>query len=200
MYKLLLDSLQTAKELEPALHDFFGLGDEPGKHLDLHISLSRPIFLRAHQRDDLKRVVRSLAEKSSSFKVTFTTFSVLTNDEKTRTFLALDVGSGHHELKLLSDGLAPFISTLRQKEYYADPRFHASIAWALMSSAAESSKLADDSSSSTYQSILQIPASLTTTLNKRYAPTLSSKSCSAFDVQDVCLKIGKDVFSWRVQG
>jgi len=197
IHKVLLDSLQTARQIEPALHDLFGLDDEEnnsGKHLNLHISLSRPIFLRTHQRDDLKRVVKSLAEKCSGFKVSFTTFSILTNDEKTRTFLALDVGSGHHELKFLSDGLTSFIATLRQKEYYTDPRFHASIAWALIG--AQTPNGADDSY---FQTISQLPTSLSAALNEQYAPTLSSPSCGAFDVQDVCLKIGKDVFTWMLK-
>lgn len=33
--------------------------------LELHISLSRPIFLRAHQRDDFKRAVKRIAESVS---------------------------------------------------------------------------------------------------------------------------------------
>lgn len=64
MYNLVLDALKTAKNLEPALHDFPRVDENKSeKYFDLHVSLSRPIFLRTHQRDDLKREVKSLAEK-----------------------------------------------------------------------------------------------------------------------------------------
>lgn len=69
----------------------------------------------------------------SSSKITFTTSSNLTNDEKkTRTFLTLDVSPGHHILIELAQvasfpvRLTPYIAASRQKEYYTDPRFHAS--------------------------------------------------------------------------
>ncbi|KAJ3739408.1 hypothetical protein DFH05DRAFT_1407242 [Lentinula detonsa] len=229
MYNLVLDALKAAKNIEPALHDFSEFDEKRSdEYLDLHVSLSRPIYLWTHQRDDLKREIKSLAEKSNSFKISFTTFSVLTNDEETRTFLALDVGSGHHELKSLSDGLLPFIANLRQKEYYAEPHFHASIAWALLRATPTCSKVVNErpdsrvsltvanllspvrngSPSSTqvlpstndFEQILQLPASLTATLNEQYASRLSSKSWSAYDIRDLCVKIGKDVFSWRLQG
>jgi hypothetical protein len=34
---------------------------------ELHISLTRPIFLRAHQRDDLKRAIRDAANTQTSY-------------------------------------------------------------------------------------------------------------------------------------
>ncbi|KAF9075746.1 U6 snRNA phosphodiesterase Usb1 [Rhodocollybia butyracea] len=204
MYKLVLDAIHTAKELEPALHDF--KQDFSGRYLELHISLSRPIFLRTHQKDDLKRTVRSLAEKSSCFKVSFTTFSALTNDEQTRTFLSLDVGSGHSELQLLSNGLLPFLSNLRQKEYYAIPHFHASIAWALLDTnttnvaTPEEEQRSQAEHPSAFRKIPQLSPSLIATLNAQYASTLSSKSCSVFEVQNLCVKIGKDVSFWMLKG
>ncbi|KIK68077.1 hypothetical protein GYMLUDRAFT_155394 [Collybiopsis luxurians FD-317 M1] len=197
IYKVVMDALQAAKRLEPALHDFFG--PEAGKYFELHVSLSRPIYLRAHQRDDLKRFVRLLAEKCSSFKISFTTFSVLTNDEQTRTFLALDVGSGHRELKRLSDDLSPFLSNLRQKTYYTEPKFHASIAWALLHQTETNDSLQQSQTSALFQTVTCLPDMLTALLNKQYAPAMS-KSCCASDVQFLCARIGQDVFSWRCQG
>ncbi|KAH7879903.1 uncharacterized protein C8R40DRAFT_1035714 [Lentinula edodes] len=218
MYNLVLDALKTAKNLEPALHDFPRVDENKSeKYFNLHVSLSRPIFLRTHQRDDLKREVKSLAEKSNNFKISFTSFSIFNNDEETRTFLALDIGSGHRDLKLLSDGLLPFLANLRQKEYYADPRFHASIAWALLqgTTSYDHASMAENFSSpllsgmlptqvapsvNVFRPILHLPASLTTILNEQYASPLSSQSCSAFDIHELCVKIGKDVFSWRLKG
>jgi hypothetical protein len=88
------------------------------------------------------------------FKASFATFSELTNDEQTRTFLTLEIGAGHNEvilpkfskmkfgvhfvivlsyqLRAFSEALTPTLHSFRQKEFYTDPRFHASIAWALL--------------------------------------------------------------------
>lgn len=94
----------------PALHDFWS--QDTNKTPELHVSLSRPIFLRAYQRDELKRTVKALASTSSpsvlaimlqidltdppiSFTVSFASFGALTNDEHTRAFLAVEIGAGH---------------------------------------------------------------------------------------------------------
>ncbi|CAG8436543.1 6211_t:CDS:2 [Ambispora gerdemannii] len=60
----------------------------------LHISLSRPIFLKYHQIKSFWEKIRNAIEH-------------FVNDEKTRSFLALEVGKGYNEI----------------------PRFHASILW-----------------------------------------------------------------------
>jgi len=43
---------------------------------------------------------------SNSFKVSFAVFSEMTNDERTRTFLTMEVGAGHHEVRLHCDRVA----------------------------------------------------------------------------------------------
>jgi Uncharacterised conserved protein len=58
LYKVLQDILRDAKEVIPTLRDIWEANAPP----DLHISLSRPIFLRAHQREDLKRAVKNIAK------------------------------------------------------------------------------------------------------------------------------------------
>ncbi|KAI6114277.1 hypothetical protein F5141DRAFT_1187860 [Pisolithus sp. B1] len=93
--------------------------------LELHISLSRP---------NLSPAVKRIAESVSPFSASFSTFSELTNDEHTRTFLSMEVGAGHIEFCHILKLLAPTLRSLRQKEFYADPKFHASIAWALLDS------------------------------------------------------------------
>ena len=47
-------------------------------------------------------VHRTMTLAASSFDASFTTFSELTNDERTRTFLALEIGAGHGEVTELS--------------------------------------------------------------------------------------------------
>ena len=137
---ILLDEVaRDAKELVPSLWDVGFLCDRAEDKEDiesggsakrkkgereLHVSLSRPTYLRAHQREELKRAVKTLAEAHAPyvsiylisaptplnvycnyychrFKASFAAFSELTNDERTRTFLTLEVGAGHSEVSFL---------------------------------------------------------------------------------------------------
>ena len=63
LYKILQAILCDAKASIPTLHEIWTTGhtDQPPRP-ELHISLSRPIFLRAHQREDLKRAVKNIAK------------------------------------------------------------------------------------------------------------------------------------------
>ncbi|THH21539.1 hypothetical protein EW146_g51 [Bondarzewia mesenterica] len=110
---------------------------------ELHISLSRPIFIRSHQREDVKRAVKAIAKAhppiapravntGTRFTASFAALAELINDERTRMFLCMEVGAGHDQLRALSDALSPLLRSLRQKPYYEHPRFHASLAWALL--------------------------------------------------------------------
>jgi len=191
---------------------------------ELHISLSRPIFLRAHQREELKRSVKNIAKAQKPFTLSFATLSALINDEKTRTFLTMVVGAGHHELRSLAGALAPALWAIRQQEYYVKPRFHASIAWALLllpqdipqslesnldSICIHSAQSEDSTQSSTatlgdsaeaFPTISHLPPELITLLIERYSARLSSPSIGVFDVERVVVKIGKETTSWRLLG
>ncbi|KAH9933275.1 hypothetical protein B0H21DRAFT_84162 [Amylocystis lapponica] len=149
--------------------------DERRHSCELHISLTRPTFLRAHQRDDFRRAVQAVAKSRPCFTASFATFAELTNDERTRTFLSLEVGAGHAEIKAMSDALAPTLRALRQKEFYEDPRFHASIAWALLEPPAVSS--ARDMSQET--------ASTTPASSTEHSPKPGPQT-SSFDPADPC--------------
>ncbi|KAF8893690.1 hypothetical protein CPB84DRAFT_1710871 [Gymnopilus junonius] len=239
LYKVVQAVLRDAKEEIPALRDIWMAknenaktgedvtGEEPKK--ELHISLSRPIFLRAHQREDLKRAVRNIAKGSKSFIASFATFSELVNDEKSRTFLTLEIGAGYHELRSLVNALTPALEAIRQQTYYEQPRFHASIAWALLERPEESPQMAPPvspdntpdpdslannipSSTSTmlnppgfsdlaeFPTISHIPPRLITNLNERYGAELSSSKVGTFNVDSIVLKIGKDVSEWSLGG
>lgn len=60
LYKLVQSVLDDSKEMVPTLQEISKLDDF---HHELHISLSRPIFLRAHQREQLKVAVRNAARE-----------------------------------------------------------------------------------------------------------------------------------------
>jgi RNase P protein component len=117
LYSTIRDILSDAKEVVPALHPIW---PADARRPELHVSLSRPIFLRAHQREEFKRTVKRIAQlqkpsvrllttrlhliipSHTSFQVSFTTLSELTNDEKTRTFLTIEIGAGFPDASLHS--------------------------------------------------------------------------------------------------
>ena len=134
LYTLLMRMYAAAKLLVPSLNPIgfeepailppnlaeSGSSDSTGTSIELHISLTRPTYLRAHQREEFRGVVRSLArtrrrwayhppvvgsapylDHRSRFSASFATISELTNDERTRTFLTLEIGAGHDEVRLL---------------------------------------------------------------------------------------------------
>ncbi|KDR82627.1 hypothetical protein GALMADRAFT_238043 [Galerina marginata CBS 339.88] len=224
LYKVVQAILCDAKEAIPTLHEIWTT--EPvSQRPELHISLSRPIFLRAHQREDLKRAVKNIAKAHKAFIVSFAILSELINDEKTRTFLTMEVGAGHHELRSLANSLAPAIEAVRQQAYYVKPRFHASIAWALPNNRPGTSGPLPVASDGTYgpcategirvppsnpnspitgtdvfPTIACFPPEVITTLNERYGSELSSPKVGAFTVESITLKIGKDMISWNLTG
>ncbi|KAF7422938.1 poly(U)-specific 3'-to-5' RNA exonuclease [Pleurotus ostreatus] len=207
--KLLSDAFRTAKATVECLQELKGVplkeddkssdGAEPA----LHISLSRPVYLRAYQRDEFKSAVKQLASQYSPFDASFATFSELSNDEKTRTFLAVEIGGGHNELKGLSEGLTPILKPLRQKAYYSEPRFHASFAWALLQPTQQdgSPSNAVDTAlpSAEFRAISQFPTDLVPELNRTYKSRLSSASVSTFTVENIHVKIGKEESKWRLR-
>ncbi|EIN03666.1 hypothetical protein PUNSTDRAFT_139379 [Punctularia strigosozonata HHB-11173 SS5] len=143
--KVLKAAIKDAKTAVPILHPIDRLSSESdaassgGDELELHVSLTRPIYLRAHQREELKCAVKSLAHSHRKFHASFAKFDELQNDEATRTFVVAEVGAGWDNLKALTSVLSPAISALRQSTFYDQPRYHISIAWALLDGAKTSS-------------------------------------------------------------
>ncbi|KAG2010105.1 hypothetical protein CC2G_012951 [Coprinopsis cinerea AmutBmut pab1-1] len=201
LYKLLKEVLRDAKELVPTLHELVAF--DTG-YSDLHVSLSRPVFLRAHQREEFKRSVRNIAKEQSPFAISFAAFSELTNDEKTRTFLVLEVGAGHHNLRTLASSLTSVMKSFRQKEYYESPRFHASIGWALLDIPSpldhERKSAARTASPLDFPTIPRFPNTLLPFLEEKYHKALTSGKVAVFHVDQVTVKIGKEISCWQLSG
>ncbi|OSX56490.1 hypothetical protein POSPLADRAFT_1159837 [Postia placenta MAD-698-R-SB12] len=211
--ELAMNAFQRAQELVPSLHPI-GLCDKPNAdstgsdHFEFHISLTRPFYLRAHQRDELKHAVKQLAQGQSAFVTSFTSFSELKNDENTRVFLTMEIGAGHAEVRVLSEALTPILRSIRQKEFYSEPRFHVSIAWALLDRAASGSCTIAGSetitqtsdSSQTFCSISALPPTLVSALNAEFSSLLSAKHIGSFEMNQVCVKVGKDVKRCTLRG
>ncbi|KAF7297703.1 hypothetical protein MKEN_01393600 [Mycena kentingensis (nom. inval.)] len=205
LYKLLVGIIEAARKEVPTLHDFFDGKTKP----ELHISLSRPVYLRVHQRDEMKRAVKKIAENTQSFAASFAQITSLMNDDGTRIFLALEIGAGHHELAALTNDLAPALRAIRQQEYYAAPRFHASIAWALLGGGSggvgagaqlgagpvlNTEQLRATGAQLAPQNENGFPSTLLPALNAEYGDRLtSSVALKSFAVEEIGVKIGKDV-------
>jgi len=120
--------------------------------------------------------------------------------------------------KLCSD-LAPLLQSLRQPSYYSAPRFHTSIAWALLDRVRKPSegkptaavslptRITDTNLTIMTPAESQIPAQFTgipgeviRKLNSAFRDRLSSPSIGCFDAESISLKIGKDVVSWPFIG
>lgn len=124
------------------------------------------------------------------------------------------------QLRSLVGALAPALRAIRQQEYYDSPRFHASIAWALISRPQDSlesinsdntiqpaqseyispSPSSVEDSAEEFPTISGLPPELITSLIERYCARLSSPYIGNFDVEKVVVKIGKETTSWRLLG
>ncbi|KAI0629889.1 U6 snRNA phosphodiesterase Usb1 [Trametes polyzona] len=221
LYNLLLRIFAAAKSIVPIIHAIGFSPTETGSNdvpAELHISLSRPTYLRAHQRAQFKQAVQAAAKSTQKFVASFATFSELTNDERTRTFLTLEIGAGHDNFKALSDSLTPTLRAIRQKEFYQDPRFHASIAWALLdgakaeapdgqktptlAEAATETPSGEDISQTHEESFPTIPCfpdSLVPRLREEFARELTRVGVGTFEAEEVHVRIGKEVSRWRLR-
>jgi len=120
------------------------------------------------------------------------------------------------QLRALSDALTPALQSFRQKEYYEQPRFHASFAWVLLdrpaqNSASQSPEPLETLSYTTvmgdpagedprsFPAVPQLPENIVPTLNAQLGSQLKG-SAGTFDIGEVRIRIGKDVFSWGLSG
>lgn len=120
------------------------------------------------------------------------------------------------QFNALTVALSPILRSIRQKEFYTEPRFHASIAWALLdsNSTAEcpfptdelnipteaSSTITTAIHTKTFPSIPHLPTSLIPALNANYSSQLTKVVVGVFDVTEVRVKIGKWVGGWVLEG
>ncbi|KAG0145104.1 hypothetical protein CROQUDRAFT_723603 [Cronartium quercuum f. sp. fusiforme G11] len=98
----------------------------------LHLSLSRPLTLKAHQRQTFRSSLTHAISKAGHVKFHFARFCSLVNDDRSREFLALEVGSGHSTLKELIERINWVLSSFCLEEYYSKPIFHSSLCWRSM--------------------------------------------------------------------
>ncbi|KAF9439013.1 nuclear protein localization protein 4 [Entomortierella beljakovae] len=98
---------------------------------ELHISLTRQIYLQELHIGRFISDVRDAFKVKRRFNLSFSSVQGFSNEENTRSFLSLRVGSGHAEIKSLVDEMDIIVKRYSQPTFYDNPEFHASFAWAV---------------------------------------------------------------------
>ena len=117
------------------------------------------------------------------------------------------------QLRALSDTLAPTLLSFHQKEYSERPRFHASFAWVLLDRPPQSTPSemtepptrlpASPSLGSDDTRLFPTVPCLPETIIPAVIVGLGSElkgSAGIFEVGEVRIRIGKDVFGWELSG
>ncbi len=113
--------------------------------------------------------------------------------------------------------LTPTLRSFRQKEYYEQPRFHASFAWVLLDHPVQGppSQISSESleplptatpsedpaieNICSFPTISRLPENIVSALNAELGSQLKGNA-GVFDVGEVCIRIGKDIFGWALSG
>ncbi|CAO1616775.1 unnamed protein product [Sympodiomycopsis kandeliae] len=99
----------------------------------LHVSLTRPVLIRGHERDAFSREVKDIlchSGDNKGFDISLAQTTHFLNDDSTRLFFALEIAQGHEELLALTRALDLRLSkTFQVKGYYEEARFHSSFAY-----------------------------------------------------------------------
>ncbi|GAA5904601.1 hypothetical protein JCM6882_004918 [Rhodosporidiobolus microsporus] len=151
----------------------------------LHLSLSRPLILQINQRADLRAGVAKVAKEVKGYPARYASFGVLENDEKTRRFLGIEIGTGYDEMHSLLRKLDAMLALLRLPTYYPEPRFHTSLAWSATTSASSPS------------TDLPFSDAVLSALDEKLGKKLRS---AELWVGELCVKIGKEVTRFPLTG
>ncbi|XP_050223896.1 uncharacterized protein LOC126673704 [Mercurialis annua] len=99
---------------------------------EFHISLGRTVPIRVHQIDSVVSMLRQRLQLKKPYWIDFSKWEVFVNDEKTRTFLSLEVVTGGlAEITKQIESVNLVYKLLNLPEFYKDPRPHISLAWAM---------------------------------------------------------------------
>nr|XP_020020163.1 U6 snRNA phosphodiesterase isoform X1 [Castor canadensis] len=96
---------------------------------EFHLSLSQSVVLRHHW---ILPFVQALKDHMTSFQRFFFTANrvkIYTNQEKTRTFVGLEVTSGHSQFLDLVSEVDRVMEEFDLTTFYQNPSFHISLAW-----------------------------------------------------------------------
>lgn len=95
----------------------------------------------------------------------------------------------HSQLEALTHALTPALQAIKQSEFYPEPKFHVSIGWALSKGRGVAM------SAEYFPTITELPQGMIEDLNRDFASRLRRPS-ARLEAEEVCVKMGKDVFRW----
>ncbi|XP_065095310.1 U6 snRNA phosphodiesterase 1 [Ochlerotatus camptorhynchus] len=99
---------------------------------NLHLSLTKTFVLRHHNIAAFVGNVRSAIGECKRFPIILSDLAIYTNEENTRTFLAVKVADhSYGSLSSLVEKLDSCMKEYKLPVFYADPSFHISILWCL---------------------------------------------------------------------
>ncbi|KAF8412472.1 hypothetical protein HHK36_000436 [Tetracentron sinense] len=99
---------------------------------EFHISLGRTVPIRAHQIDSIVTMLRQKLQSQRQFSIDFSKWEVFVNDDRTRSFLSMEViAGGLAEITKQIHTVNEIYRLHNLPEFYKDPRPHVSLAWAL---------------------------------------------------------------------
>ncbi|XP_011185579.2 U6 snRNA phosphodiesterase 1 [Zeugodacus cucurbitae] len=99
---------------------------------DIHISLSRTVVLQHHHIDSFVESLRNTLEVNARFSISLRHLHIYTNDERTRTFIALKVDNMHYDkVHKLMEKVDVVMTEYRLQRFYEKPSFHISFLWCL---------------------------------------------------------------------
>ncbi|XP_021948959.1 U6 snRNA phosphodiesterase isoform X2 [Folsomia candida] len=95
---------------------------------DLHLSLSKTVVLRHHWIDSFLSTLKNNVTQINRFNLVYLTFQTYVNEEKTRTFISMNVHPSP-QLYELVDASDRALAEYELPTYYEDPSFHVSLCW-----------------------------------------------------------------------
>ena len=107
------------------------------KELDLepidhhHLSISRVVSLRHHWIDPFIQSLKSQIEHNKAFYISLDKLQVYSNDDRTRTFVGMEVSVGVKELQKLTYSVDKCLRDYNLPSFYYPPSFHVSLGWCL---------------------------------------------------------------------
>ncbi|XP_005388562.2 PREDICTED: U6 snRNA phosphodiesterase isoform X2 [Chinchilla lanigera] len=94
-----------------------------------HLSLSQSVVLRHHWILPFMQALKDRVASFERFLFTANRVKIYTNQEKTRTFVGLEVTSGHAQFLDLVSEVDRVMEEFDLTTFYQDPSFHISLAW-----------------------------------------------------------------------
>lgn len=96
---------------------------------EFHLSLSQTVVLRHHWIQPFTQSLRAGLVHCKRFMCSAGRLKIYCNAERTRTFLGMEVSSGHPQLLDLVQVVDRTMAEFRLKPFHKDPSFHVSLAW-----------------------------------------------------------------------